>query len=233
MAGGAALGAWLLALERSQTFHVFADILNAVARNLGPRIDQAVLIRLDAEPVTLALYVGLHALLGAAIGFGLGLFRKMESPLRWLALAVVLAAVDVVVFGAVWRHRLLSVPVGVALVGVGGVLAMITAAVASGVASRLPAAARRVTGALAPVAIAGWVALTIQAHTGAPASPAATPTDDFARVDTGTKIAILALDGLDGRLVDRALAEGRMPNLAALQERGTRAHLRSIRPPKS
>lgn len=233
MAGGAALGAWLLALERSQTFHVFADLLNATARNLGPRIDQAVLIRLDAEPVTLALYVGLHALLGAAVGFALGLFRKMENPLRWLTLAVVLAAVDVVVFGAVWRHRLLSMPVGVALVGVGGLLAMIAAAAASRVVSRLPATVRGASGVIAPIAVAAWIALTIHAHADVPASPSATPTEDFARIDSGTKVAILALDGLDGRIVDRALAEGRMPHLAALHERGTRAHLRSIRPPKS
>ena len=44
------------------------------------------------------------------------------------------------------------------------------------------------------------------------------------------KVAILAIDGMDWRLIDPLLEEGRLPNLASLIERGVRRDFRSLEP---
>lgn len=47
---------------------------------------------------------------------------------------------------------------------------------------------------------------------------------------TPSKVAILAIDGMDWNLVDPLLDQGRLPNLASLMERGVGRDLRSLEP---
>jgi hypothetical protein len=45
------------------------------------------------------------------------------------------------------------------------------------------------------------------------------------------KIVVLGIDGVDWHLADPLIAAGKLPNIAALVERGTRADLRTLEPP--
>ena len=45
-----------------------------------------------------------------------------------------------------------------------------------------------------------------------------------------SKLVVIGIDGMDWSIADPLLAEGRLPNMAALIERGSRADLRSLEP---
>jgi predicted AlkP superfamily phosphohydrolase/phosphomutase len=235
LAGGAAAGALLLALERSPTFHIYADVLNAIFRSLAGRIDEATLVRTDTEAVAFATYVGGHALLGAVLGITLGItFFRTRPTGRVVALAALISAVDAFVFGAVWWHRALPLAVGAGIVVATGIVVVGVAATTGRLLDR--ALPRPALGVLAWVAFAGatGASLWTVVAAGRPRpSPDGPVVQDATRADTGVKVAILGLDGLDWYLVEEAFAEGRLPNLARLVENGTRGDLRSIRPPKS
>jgi len=48
--------------------------------------------------------------------------------------------------------------------------------------------------------------------------------------DTVSKVVVLGIDGLDWQLIDPLIEQGRLPNIAALIERGVRADFRSLEP---
>jgi tetratricopeptide (TPR) repeat protein len=48
--------------------------------------------------------------------------------------------------------------------------------------------------------------------------------------DTGTKVAILGLDGADWQIIDPLIARGQLPNLARLKSRGAWGNLKSMHP---
>jgi hypothetical protein len=204
LAGGA-LGAWLLALERSPSFHVFADLLNAAKRVLDSRLPDVLLVRLDTEPFVLALYVGGHALLGAL--FGAVVRARWNAYARALCVTAMLFAFDALGLGRLWQHRGLPLSTGLLLLGGGAVLALAVAWSAGLFIARLP---RRVPRLLAGggmiVCVLGIVLTTVLAARG-PARPPGAFVDDPTRDDTGVRVAILGLDGLDGLIVDEAIAE--------------------------
>ncbi|MFN8178442.1 MAG: alkaline phosphatase family protein [bacterium] len=227
------MGIYLTALERSTTFHVFADVLSAASRLLTPTFSESALARVDVDAVGLALYVAVQAIAGALLGVVLSRTPwRSRAILRAVALGVGLALADGVGLSALWRHRGLPAALGWALVGGAAGVGAVAAALAGRIATLLPARARALLAALLPLAIVGASALTLVGARRAPGRPAGQIVDSPARVP-GAKVAIIALDGLDGRLVDDALAQGRLPNLRALIARGVRGDLRSIRPPKS
>ncbi len=240
LAAGVALGAYLAVLEQSPTFHVFADLLSAIARILGSRLPEAMLARADVASTGWAIYVAVHGAAGAIAGGVLGrtpLGAPGRTLLRILALGAALLAFDAALLGAVWRHRMLPVGVGMGLLGAGVAIATIVAALAGRAAERLPARPRAVAALAFPGVVVLAAGAMLIAAARAPARPpgeAAGPSiEDAGRVPTGVKVVVVALDGLDGRLVDEAIAAGRLPNVASLLQRGIRGDLRSIRPPKS
>jgi predicted AlkP superfamily phosphohydrolase/phosphomutase len=238
LAGGAAAGALALAAERSSTFNVFADVLSASFRVLGGTLSEETIVRLDVRPVAFALYVGGGALAGAAVGALAGAIARVgwrPGPVaRALLIGGVLAALEGTALGALWRHRGLPVSVGLALVTVAGAAAAV-AAWTAGAAARtlLPGRTARVLAGFLPAAVALACAGTMIVARRGPPRPDGTVVSSPVRQDPGVKVAILGIDGLDWMLVDEAVAEGRMPNLARLIGEGTRGTLRSIRPPRS
>ncbi len=237
---GVVLGAYLSVMERSPTFHLFADVLSALARVLGNRVPEATLARADVASTGWAVYVALHGVAGALAGAFLGrtaLGAPGRTALRLLALAAVLCAFDLVLLGAVWRHRLLPFAVGSGLVAAGVAPAVLAAAALGRLAERIPGRTRAVAAVSLPVGVGLVAAAVILAAGRAPAKPAGETVGasiaEATRVPTGVKVVVVALDGLDDVLVDEAIAAGRLPNLAALLRRGIRGDLRSIRPPKS
>ena len=215
-------------LERSPLFNKLADVLNAAARLLQPRVSEATRLGLDTEASILAIYVGGHALLGALLGVVLA--RTAGRP---LALVLALTVADALVFGSVWRHRELPLQLGAGLLAGGALLGVAVAFLARLAWRAAPPRplATLATGGVLTVTVV--VAGTLIGAARGPRSPEGELVDSPSRRPTGVKVAILAVDGLDGILVDEAIAQGRLPNLARLAARGTRGHLRSIRPPKS
>lgn len=205
-------------------------MLSALARVLTPRLSEVTRVRVDVEAVGIAIYVALHALAGAVAGVVLG--RASRAVVRALALAFFFLVADELALGALWRHRGLPASVGTALVGVGAVLAALGSLVAGAIAQRLPPRARAVLAMILPIAVVAGTVFAIVVARRTPERPAGETVATPVRQDGG-KVAIVALDGLDGLLVDDALAHGRLPNLRALLDRGVRGDLRSIRPPKS
>jgi predicted AlkP superfamily phosphohydrolase/phosphomutase len=213
---------------------VFADVLSAIARVGGPALSEATRTRVDRELTGALIYVTMHAVPGAAAGAALaGTPLAARPTLRAVLLGALIGLADLVALGAIWRHRALPLLPGLLIVA-GAALAAAAAAAGTGrAAGRLPA---RIRVLAAGVLSFGVPVLTVALLLGAARGPARPPgplVTDVARSDTGTRVAIVAIDGLDGRLVDEALAQGRLPNLRALIERGVRGDLRSIRPPKS
>ncbi|MGQ0721587.1 MAG: alkaline phosphatase family protein [Candidatus Eiseniibacteriota bacterium] len=231
LTGGAASGAFLLAMERSPTFNIFADVLNAVFRVLATKLPEALVVRLDSEPVAVCAYMGGAGLLGAAVGAAV----SCGGPLvRALLIGLLLAAAEAAVLGSVWRHRALSPVVGAGLVALAGLVAAFSAwLVGALVVRRLGARAVSWLAVAAPAAVAVSVIATVVVASGGPRRPAGIVVDAPLRDDSGVKLAIVGIDGLDWALVDRAVTEGRMPHLARLLGSGVRGPLRSIRPPKS
>jgi predicted AlkP superfamily phosphohydrolase/phosphomutase len=236
--GGAVGGAVLLAAEGSPTFNVFADVLGAVFRILSGPLSEETIVRLDVGSVAFALYVGGGALAGAGAGALLGAVGRAGwrpgAAARAVLLGAAVAVLETVVLGALWRHRELPWSIGMTLVAASGAAAAVAAGLAGAAARALFAA--RTLGMLAgflpaAVALAG-AGLMIVARAG-PARPDGPVVSSPVRQDTGLKVAILGIDGLDWKIVDAAVAEGRLPNLAAMIRRGTRGTLRSIRPPRS
>jgi predicted AlkP superfamily phosphohydrolase/phosphomutase len=219
----------LLAFERSPDLHAFADVLNATFRILAGRVREAALVRADTEAAASALYVGGHALLGGALGVAWAAARG-RAP--WLV-ATSIVVVDAIVFGAVWRHRALPLLPGAGMLLVAGAAAAAAGAAVAGVAGALgrPLAAALAWLAFAAVGLGSVATIVVAARP--PTAPRGPIVQDATRTDTGIKVAILALDGLDWSLVDQAITDGRLPHLARLIEHGTRGELRSIRPPKS
>jgi predicted AlkP superfamily phosphohydrolase/phosphomutase len=231
LTGGAASGTFLFAMERSPTFNIFADVLNAAFRVLGTKLPEALVVRLDSEPVAACAYVGGGALLGAACGAAVG---RAGSAARVVLIGLLLAAAEAAVLGPVWRHRALSPVVGAGLVATAGLAGAFSAWLAGAlVVRRLGARAAAVLAAAVPAACAAAIAVTVAVSSAGPRRPAGAVVDAPLRAASGVKLAIVGIDGLDWALVDRAVAEGRMPNLARLLADGCRGPLRSIRPPKS
>lgn len=238
LVGGAAGGALALAAERSPTLNVFADILSAVFRILGGWLSEETIVRLDVPAVAFALYVGGGALAGAGSGALLGAAARAGwrpgPPARAVLVGAMVALLEAATLGVVWRHRGLPVPVGLALAAAAGVAAAIAAGLAGAVArTLLSGRSVRFLAGFLPAAVALTCAGTMIVARRGPSRPEGPVVTSPVREDTGLKVAILGIDGLDWKLVDGAIAEGRLPNLAALIERGTRGTLRSIRPPRS
>jgi predicted AlkP superfamily phosphohydrolase/phosphomutase len=236
--GGAAGGAVALAAERSPTFNLWADVLSALFRVLGGWLSEETIVRLDVPSVALALYVGGGALAGAAAGAILGAAPRAgwrPGPLARAALiGAILAALEAAVLGALWRHRGLPVSIGLGLSAATGLATALAAGLAGAAArSALSGRSVRVLAGFLPAAVALSGAGTMIVARRGPDRPEGPVVASPAREDTGLKVAILGIDGLDWRVVDEAIAEGRLPNLAGLIERGTRGTLRSIRPPRS
>ncbi len=232
---GSVAGGVLLLLERSPTFHVFADVLNAAFRVLAARLPEAQLVRLDTEGVATAIYVGGHALLGAGLGAVLPVaLSRMSTGFRRILLGLLLLLIDALVLGTVWKHRGLSLTLGSGLVLAAATAATLTAAVIGTILSRLvPGATRRGLAVALPLGVVIASAITLGAAVSGPPRPDGRTLAYPRREPTDVRVAILGVDGLDGILVDEAIAAGRMPNLARLIAAGTRGDLRSIRPPKS
>ncbi|NNE42832.1 MAG: hypothetical protein HKN12_01365, partial [Gemmatimonadetes bacterium] len=109
LAAGAVSGAILLRLEQSQTFNVFADVLNALFRVLGRFVSGETLVRMDTEPVAAALYVGAGAIAGASLGAVHGVARRSRGGEpgagRPVLIALLLSLGFGAVLGTVWSHR--------------------------------------------------------------------------------------------------------------------------------
>jgi predicted AlkP superfamily phosphohydrolase/phosphomutase len=238
LVAGIVSGIWLRAMERSPTFNVFADVLNGGFRILGRFVSEQVIIRLDTEAVGTAAYIGVGALLGTAGGAMLGAARRAGWGPAPAGRAGLLGALLTAVWGAglsvVWAHRGLPAGVGWTMTAAGGVLAAVGGWLGGAAAGRAlrPRALAVAAGILPAVVALACAGTLIVAHRG-PAAPSGPDVASPARVDTGVKVAILGVDGLDWSIVDRAIAQGRLPNLARLIRSGTRGDLRSIRPPKS
>jgi predicted AlkP superfamily phosphohydrolase/phosphomutase len=239
LGGGAAAGACLLLLERSRTFNVFADILNATFRHLHRVLPEATVVHLDVESVALVGYVGGHGLLGAGCGLFLGIGGSRGGALagswrRAFWLSAVLFAIDSLLFGSVWRHRVLPLDVGFILVGLASLAAFATARVSGAlVASLLPARlVRTLAVALPLLVLAGGGAVILSAARG-PTRPPSRGVESPTRVETGLNVALLGVDGIEWDLIRQGIAEGRLPHFAELIANGVSGDLRSLRPPKS
>lgn len=230
LTGGAASGAFLLAMERSPTFNIFADVLNGSFRVLGASLSDRLVVRLDTEPVAACAYIGGGALLGALLGAAV---RRSGPGRRAILVGLLLALAEAAVLAPVWRHRALAPAVGAAVVLTAGATGVLAARLAGAIAARFAGRSAGVLAAAATAAVAATMAVTVAVSSGGPRRPPGASVDAPARVDTSLKLAIVGIDGLDEAIVARAVAEGRMPNLARLRATGVRGPLRSIRPPKS
>jgi len=229
------VGGWLLVLERSPSYHVFVNVLNAAVRVLGPRFPEATVVRLDTEPVAFVVYVLGHALAGAALGLLLGIAANRRLPPAAMPLLVTAAivALDLAGLGRLWQHRGLPFGTGAGMLSVGGVIAAAVAAVGGRVIFGLPRRAQVGLAAALPLAVAAAAGAVVARAAREPHAVTGPVEAEAVREPTGVHVVLLALDGLDGILVDEAFAVGRLPNLARLAGRGVRGDLRSIRPPKS
>jgi predicted AlkP superfamily phosphohydrolase/phosphomutase len=232
-------GSCLLLLERSRTFNVFADILNATFRHLHRVLAEATVIHLDVESVAFVGYVGGHALLGAGFGLLLGLGGARGGALagawrRAFLLGAALFVVDCLVFGSVWRHRALAVGVGVTLVALAGLAAVGTARLIGALATALlPTRPRRAVAFALPLAVLVVGGAVVLSAARGPVRPPSQPVENPKRIETGLKIALLGVDGIEWDLIRDGIAEGRLPHFAELIADGVSGNLRSLRPPKS
>jgi predicted AlkP superfamily phosphohydrolase/phosphomutase len=115
---------------------------------------------------------------------------------------------------------------GLITTGVGGILGALSSFL-------LPRRGITLGSWLLPIVVivgSGWT--LIAARVG-PGPPRGELVEEIARIETGQKVAILGIDGLDWTLINEAIAEGRLPHLSRILENGVSGDLRSIRPPKS
>gem|GEM_PF-1170777 len=214
--------------ERSPLWHVYADPLSAAFRILIPRLSEQSWTRLDTDATAIAFFLAPFSLLGAAIG---ALGQRVRPHLAWVG-AFLFAAGGALLF-PVWKHRQLDPFVGFALLAfaaaAAGLYAWIVMAMFDRVLSRRAGAALL----FSIVAILGISTAAVAISLRGPQAPRSRSVSAGIREPTSQKVVILALDGLDGYVVDEARREGRLPNLGKLIDRGVRGDLRSIRPPRS
>jgi hypothetical protein len=200
-----------------------------------------------ADLAVLALY--LSATLGAgsalavvfgglgAVWIGGRLSRKAGPHLsRNVGLAV--AVFGLAYLALWWRSHALAAPLlaqtAAVVVGLGlslilwrfGSLAVVAVLSAGGLSDQLPEASlsrRRVVPllALALLLFGGGLAAS---RLGAPGGP---PPPDFAVVPTGLRVRLLGIDGLEARMTEELLKEGRMERLKGLLESGARGRLKA------
>jgi len=228
--GGAATGAWLAWVERSPVWNKFADVLNAGFRVLDGFVSDTVWTRLDTESAALVVYIAAPALFGAAVG---ALAGRLRTGVRILVIVLAIAIAELAVLWPLWHHRELPLELGAGTIALGALLTAAVAILTGVVTSHTPRAATTFA-ARALVAFVAIVSIaTIVFALRAPARPDGVIVDEVERIDTAETVAILAFDGLEWRLIDEAIAGGRLPHFAELISRGVRGKLRSIRPPKS
>ena len=132
------------------------------------------------------------------------------------------------VWGAPWPVQILTAALGLgACLALGrfGSLAAV-AVLSAGGAARLPQAALS-RKRLLPLVTAA--ALLLGAGVGAASylgSRAGAEPPDFAVVPSGLRVRVVAIDGLDARMVEPMAARGELPHLAGLMSRGARSRLR-------
>jgi hypothetical protein len=200
------------------------DLL-VLALYLAPVLGVATAILALAGGLAAAWWLRGHArepgpALGRNIGLGLGTLAIAYLALWWRSHA--------------WDAPLL-LQVSGALVGLGlsaalarfGVLAAVAVLSAGGRGARLPQARLSLRHQLPLLAL---VALVFGAGVGAAAwlGPADAPAPpDFAVVPTGLRVRVVAIDGLERRMAEQAVARGDMPNIEGLLARGARARLQA------
>jgi len=206
--------------------------------------------RLLGEPrdlVVLALYLVVAcAVLTAGVALAGGLLaawarRRGREPGANLARHVGIAmAIGAVVYLALWWRshlanaplpaRALALAVGVFLsLALGRFASLAAVAVLSvgGGAQHLPPASlsrRRLLPLVAGAAALFALVLAIAPRLSRPASLSA---PDFAVVPTGLRVRVLAIDGLEQRMVEQLAGRGELPAIGALLARGAHARLRA------
>jgi hypothetical protein len=206
--------------------------------------------RLLAEPrdlVVLALYLAVACGLlaaGAALAGGLlaGWSRRRgrdAGPHLARRVGIATATLGTLYLALWWRSHLAGTPVvaqAVALVvglflslalGRFASLAAVAVLSAGGAAQHLSPAGlsrRRVLPLVAGAAALFVVVLALAPRLSQSATRGA---PDFAVVPTGLRVRVLAIDGLEGRMLEQLAARGELPALAGLLARGAHARLRA------
>jgi hypothetical protein len=206
--------------------------------------------RLLAEPrdlVVLALYLvaacGLLAALAALAGGLLAGWsrRRGRAPGPNLArrVGIATATLGVLYVALWWRSHLAGTPVAaqaIALVvglflslalGRFASLAAVAVLSASGAAQHLTPAGLSRRRVLPLVAGAATLFVLVTAIAPRLSESAARGAPDFAVVPTGLRVRVLAIDGLEHRMLDQLAARGELPALTGLMARGAHARLRA------
>jgi predicted AlkP superfamily phosphohydrolase/phosphomutase len=207
---------------------VYADPLSAAFRILIPRLSEQSWTRLDTDATAVAFFLAPFSVLGAAVGA----FARRGRPHLALVGAIVFAAGGALLF-PVWKHRQLDLFAGFALLAAAMAGAVLYAWIVMAMFDRV--LSRRAGAALvfSLVTVLGISAAAVLTSWRGPQAPPSRSVSAGIREPTSQKIAILALDGLDGYVLDEARRAGRLPNLGKLIDHGVRGDLRSIRPPRS
>jgi hypothetical protein len=206
--------------------------------------------RLLGEPqdlVVLALYLvlafallaGLVALAGGLLAAWARRLGREPGPALARNAGLAVAVLAVAYLALWWRSHLAGAP----LVGqAAGVLLGLVASLALGRFASLAAVAVLSAGGTLPhlppaslsrrrvlPLVAGAAALFAAVVALAPrlASTTASSAPDYAVVPTGLRVRVVAVDGLERRMAEHLVAQGRMPALEALLASGARARLRA------
>lgn len=225
---GFAFGVLLASAERSPLLHVYADPLSAAFRYVIPRLSERSWTRLDTDATAAAFFIAPFSLFGAVAG---ALSRRVRPHLAFLC-ACFLTAGGALLF-PVWRHRQLDPLAGFALLAAACASAGLYAWIVMAMFDRVLSTRSRAALGFSLAVILGMCTAAISLSLRGPRAPSSRPVAAAIREPSPQKVAILALDGLDGAVIDEARREGRLPNLGRLIDRGVRGDLRSIRPPRS